>query len=167
MSTQASGTLRSLIVAVSENGVIGREGRLPWHLSDDLRRFKRLTMGHHLIMGRRTYESIGRTRRKDWSPPDLIVAADLAQAYAAAAGDEELFVVGGGEIYRQALASVQRLYITLVHARIDGDTRFPEMDWNDWQLLEETACAADERNSYPATFRIYQRRTTATTAAAP
>jgi dihydrofolate reductase len=162
--------LISVLVAVSENNVIGREGNLPWHLSDDLRRFKRLTMGHHLVMGRKTFESIGRplpgrtilvlTRQAGmhWEGVGTVRSFDQAREVAEAAGESELFVVGGGEIYRQTLAHARRLYITLVHAQVDGDTHFPELAWEQWELEEETACPANDRNTVASTFRVYHRR---------
>jgi len=168
MTAPVQATLRSVLVAVSENGVIGRDGQLPWHLGDDLRRFKRLTMGHSLIMGRRTFDSIGRalpgrktivvTRQVDWQHAGVLVAHSLPEAYATAAGDAEVFIVGGAEIYSQALADCDRLYITLVHAHVEGDVFFPSLCWSDWQLLEEESLPANERNTFATTFRVYERR---------
>jgi dihydrofolate reductase len=159
---------RSLIVALSENGVIGRGGGLPWHLGDDLRRFKRLTLGHTLIMGRRTFQSIGRvlpgrntiviTRQTNWQHPQVLVAHSLEAAYAAAAEDTEAFVVGGADVYAQALAHCQRMYVTLVRAHVEGDVFFPAVHWPDWNLLEESSTPADERNSFATTFRVYERK---------
>jgi dihydrofolate reductase len=163
----------SLIVAMSRNGVIGRGGTLPWRLSADLKRFKALTMGHHLIMGRKTYESLGRplpgrtsiviTRRANWRPaPEVLVAHDLEGAIALAALDDEAFVIGGGEIYAQALSRVQRIYLTRVESEIDGDTRFA--DWNParWRLTASERHSADARNEYDYTFLTYQRLATET-----
>ena len=157
----------SLIVAMSENGVIGCDGDLPWRLSADLRRFKRLTMGHHIIMGRRTFESIGRllpgrttvvvTRQPDYSAGEALVADSVPGAIAMAAGDEETFVCGGAEIYRAALADVQRVYLTRVHARVDGDTEFPEIDWTQWRQTESTPHIRDDRNQYDYTSQVYER----------
>lgn len=162
--------LLSLIVAVSENGVIGREGGLPWRLSADLRRFKQLTMGHPIIMGRRTWESIGRplpgrrtivvSRRPDYQPDaDVSVASSLDAAIEAAkaSGDEEAFIIGGGELYREAIARGDRLYLTRVAASVEGDTLFPEVDWQEWRLLSSEDCAADEKNEYECQFQVYER----------
>jgi dihydrofolate reductase len=136
---------KSIIVAMSENRAIGLEGDLPWHLSPDLKRFKRLTMGHHLILGRRTFESLrvplpGRriiilTRRPNYQAEGCQTAASLDGALdlAAAAGEEEVFIGGGAEVYAQALPLADRIYLTLVHAQIKGDTFFPEIDWHAWQ----------------------------------
>ena len=156
----------SVIVAVTSNGVIGRDDRLPWRLATDLRRFKRLTMGHHLIMGRRTFESIGRplpgrttivVTRKPQSWAGVLVANSLHEAYRMVQGDREAFIVGGGQIYAQAMADAKRLYMTIVHAEVDGDTTFPNAAWEEWKLIEEEQCAADERNTYATTFRVFCR----------
>ncbi|MGI9517101.1 MAG: dihydrofolate reductase [Pirellulaceae bacterium] len=157
----------SLIVAMSENGVIGRDGDMPWRLSDDLRRFKRITMGHHLIMGRKTFDSIGRllpgrttiimTRNVDYQVEGALIARDFASALALAAGDDEVFVVGGGEIYRTALPAVQRIYLTRVHTTLEGDTTFPEIDWDNWQRVSRESHSCDDRNNYDYTFEVYDR----------
>jgi dihydrofolate reductase len=158
----------SLIVAMSEGGVIGHHGRVPWHLPDDLRRFKQLTMGHPLIMGRRTFGSIGRplpgrrcivlTRDPAYRPDGVETAPDLAAALARLAGDPEVFVIGGAEVYRDALPRADRLYLTLVHAPIPGDVRFPTLDLGGWRLADETFHPADARHPHAFTFRHYERR---------
>ncbi|MEN1679354.1 MAG: dihydrofolate reductase [Planctomycetota bacterium] len=166
----------SLIVAASENNVIGRQGDLPWRLSADLRRFKRLTMGHCLIMGRRTYESIGRPlpgrvtialskaeggRGKSES---LLWASTLDEAVSlvgsTSMSHDEAFVTGGSEVYRLALPHADRLHVTRVHATVEGDATFPEVDWNDWRLLESEGHAADEKNEHDYTFEVWERKTT-------
>ncbi len=138
----------TIVAAVARNGVIGVDGGLPWHLPDDLRRFKELTLGHVLVMGRKTYESIGRplpgrttvvvTRNPQWDPgaPGVHVAATVEEAVdAAAAIDPDVFVVGGAEVYRAALPLADRLELTLVDAEPDGDTRFPDVVWDAWREL--------------------------------
>ena len=136
------------MAAVARNGVIGRDGRIPWHLRDDMVRFRRVTMGHVLVMGRLTYESIGRplpgrttivvTRRTDWRadqerPPGLLVAPSLASALATAESlDGETFVQGGASLYAEALTVADRLLITWVDDDPLGDTFFPEVDWSQW-----------------------------------
>ncbi len=160
-------TCRSLIVAMAENRVIGRQGTLPWRLSADLKRFRKITLGHHLIMGRKTYESIGRplpgrvsivvTRRDDYHPPGCRVAHDIESAFALAGDDPEPFVIGGGELYRAALRCVDRIYLTLVHSHVEGDTYFPELDWQQWRLVSDEQHAADASNEYDHSFRIYER----------
>jgi dihydrofolate reductase len=159
----------AVIVAVSDNGVIGRDDDLPWRLSADLVRFKRLTMGHHLIIGRRTFESIGRalpgrhmivvTRNPSWpAPPGVEVATSLDQALALAAADPEVFVGGGAAIYQLALPRADRLYLTRVHATVAGDTFFPALDLADWRLVETEDHGADDRNQHPFTFERWERR---------
>jgi dihydrofolate reductase len=161
----------SIIVAVAENGVIGRGGELPWRLSADLQRFKRLTLGHTIIMGRRTWESIGRplpgrrtvivTRQIDYRVefPDVTVVPSLRTALEAAAetSDAETFVIGGAELFREALPQAQRLYYTRVLANVDGDTRFPQVDWGAWRKVESELTHANEKNDYPTRFEIYER----------
>lgn len=152
---------------MSPSGVIGRDGDLPWRLSADLKRFKQLTMGHHVIMGRKTYESIGRplpgrtlvvvTRQSDYQPENVLVAHSLSEAWQQAAGDDEPFVIGGAEIYRQALPQVDRLYVTHVAAEVAGDTHFPPVNWGEWKLIREEPHAADDRNDYNFAFRVYER----------
>src|SRR5574338_300059 len=136
----------TIVAAVARNGVIGGDGGMPWHLSDELRLFKETTLGHVLVMGRRTYEAIGRplperrtvvvTRNADWSPgvDDVVVAHDLEDALDRARRlGGETFVVGGGEVYAAALPLADRLALTFVDREPDGDTRFPEVDWDDWR----------------------------------
>jgi len=159
----------SIIAAVAENGVVGRGGRLPWHLAADLRRFKQLTMGHTVIMGRKTWESIGRplpgrqmvvvSRQDGYRAEGVDVASNLDAAIdvATTAGDDEAFVIGGAEIYRLALPHADRLYLTRVHAKIEGDTVFPEFDPGDWRLVESERRPADEANDFPICFERYER----------
>jgi dihydrofolate reductase len=161
----------SIIVAVAENGVIGRGGKLPWRLPADLARFKRLTMGHTVIMGRRTWESIGRplpgrrmvvvSRRPDYHVDDreVAIAGSLEQALRIAeeAGDEEAFVIGGAELFREALPRAARIYRTLVRAAVVGDTYFPDVDWNNWRLLESIEHNSDSKNEFRFIFETYER----------
>jgi dihydrofolate reductase len=158
----------SLIVAMADGRVIGSEGQLPWRLSADLRRFKRLTMGHHIVMGRKTYESIGRllpgrttviiTRQADLDVPGAIMVHSLEEALQVAADDPEVFVVGGGEIYRQALPLVDRIYRTIVHTAVEGDTVFPPLSENQWVVTEDQRHKADERNEFEFSFQVLERR---------
>jgi dihydrofolate reductase len=162
----------SIIAAVAENGVIGRDGKLPWHLSADLRRFKRLTMGHTIIMGRRTWESIARPLpgrrmivtsrqpeyRVDVPGVDVATSLDGALALARAAGDDEVFIIGGGALYREALPLADRLYYTSVRANVRGDAFFPDIEWNQWRLTESQEHVADEENDFPSTFQVYDRQ---------
>jgi dihydrofolate reductase len=160
--------LGSLIVAMAQNGVIGRQGTIPWHLSTDLRRFRQLTMGHPMIMGRKTFESIGRplpgrtsivlTRQSDFQPEGVTVVAEWEEGLAEVAGETEFFVIGGGDVYRLALPRIDRIYLTRVAAEVSGDVTFPELDWGDWQLVEESWHDADDRNTWPHTFQIWRRK---------
>ena len=150
----------SIIVAMDANGVIGRDNALPWRLPEDLRRFKQITMGHPLVMGRRTYESIGRplpgrkniviTRRSDFHPEGVVVAHSLDEALALAE-HEEVFIAGGGDIYRQALPLAHRMYVTAVEGTHEGDTFFPPFNSADWEMT------ADEPHE-GFRFRVYERR---------
>jgi dihydrofolate reductase len=157
----------SIIVAMSVNRVIGRAGHMPWRLPADLRRFKALTTGHAVIMGRRTFDSVGRplpdrrniviTRDRDYWPEGVIVAHDLDEALSRAGDDEEAFIAGGGEIYRLAMPRADRMYVTIVHATIEGDTYFPEFDESEWELVSDERCEPDERHAHPYSFRVYER----------
>jgi dihydrofolate reductase len=160
----------SLIVAVSSNGVIGRGGDLPWRLPADLRHFKRTTMGHHLIVGRATWDELGRplpgrtivvvTRNRGFRADGVLVAHSLEGALALVRDDDEPFIGGGAEIYRRALAAdlVDRLYITRVHAHVEGDTFFPGFDADDWLLVDRVDHPADEKNPHACSFERYDRR---------
>jgi len=161
----------SVIAIVAANGVMGRDNGLPWHMSTDLKRFKALTMGHHMIMGRKTFDSIG--RRALPGRPHIIVtrndaplegvqiarSVDEALKIATAAGDAEPFICGGAEIYRQSLHRANRMYITQIHADVEGDTFFPEFDdVNEWKLVDREDFEADEKNDYPFSFLTYERQ---------
>ena len=132
----------SLIVAMAKNRVIGANNRIPWHLPDDLKMFKRLTMGHHIVMGRKTYESIGRllpgrttvivTRQRGYVVAGAIIAHSLHDAINAAARDDEIFVIGGAELFREALPIADRIHLSLVDAEPAGDTWMPEFDRSQW-----------------------------------
>ncbi len=162
----------SIIAALATNNVIGRDNQLPWHMPADLKRFKQLTTGHHLLMGRKTFESVGVplpgritvviSRSPDFAPPGVAVARSLDEAIskAEAAGDSEIFIGGGQEIFRQMLHRADRMYLTRVHAEPAGDTFFPEFDdVNEWHLADAEHYEADERNPYPYSFLTYERAT--------
>lgn len=158
----------SMIVAVAENGIIGRDGTLPWRLSADLKRFKRLTMGHALLMGRKTFDSIGRPlpgRRSIVLSRDTArridgchVIHDWNQLAAAANGESDVFVIGGHQVFQDALPFADRLFWTQVHANVNGDVAFPEVAWKQWQLVAEERHEADERNQFAYSFRDYERK---------
>lgn len=161
-------TTVSLIFAMAENGIIGRGGALPWHLPADLRRFKALTTGHTTVMGRKTFESIGKplpnrrnvvlTRNRCFFRDGVVVVHELADALRDADGEEEIFIVGGAEVYRQSLPRADRVYQTLVHAEVEGDTSFAEFDHADWELREDELHEPDDEHEYPFSFRVYVRR---------
>lgn len=158
-----------LIAAAGENDVIGRDGDLPWHLPDDLKHFKRLTTGHPVIMGRRTFESFGRplpdrlniviTRRDDWSHQGVVTAASLDEAILQA-GEQDaarIFIAGGEQIYRAALPIADVIHLTRVHATPQGDVHFPAIDPARWTLVDERHHPADDRHEHAMTFREYHR----------
>jgi dihydrofolate reductase len=158
----------SLVAALSENRVIGRDNRVPWHLPEDLRRFKALTIGHWVIMGRRTFESIGLplrerttivlTTRDDFHAEGVLVARSLDEAIAMAGDQEEIFILGGEAVYREALPRADRMYLTIVHANVEGDTHYPEFDESQWSAIDEERHEADDRHAYAFTFRTYARK---------
>lgn len=157
----------SLIVAVAENEVIGRGGTLPWHISADLKRFKQLTMGHTIIMGRRTWDSLGRalpgrrsivvSRNPQFQAAGAEVALSLDAALAMAAGDTEAFVIGGASLYEEALPKADKLYITRVEAVVEGDTYFPAFDMSQWRLVEPGQAEVDPVSSLGYRFERYER----------
>ncbi|MDZ7926023.1 MAG: dihydrofolate reductase [Agrobacterium sp.] len=165
----------TIIVAVSENGVIGRDLDMPWKLSTDLKRFKAMTMGKPLIMGRKTFLSVGErplpgrphiivSRNADYRPDGVDVVSSLedglalGKAKAAELGVDEVFVAGGGEIYRQAIPFADQLSVTHVAVKLDGDTFFPEIDPAVFEKIEENAVPAGEKDNYPVLFTTYLRR---------
>ena len=157
----------SLIAALAENRVIGRNNALPWRLPADLKRFRRLTTGHAVILGRKNYESIGRplpdrrniivTRNRAYTAPGCDVVHSLEAALQSAANDPEVFIIGGAELYQQTLARADRLYLTLVHATVDGDTFFPAFHAHDWREIERETHAADAQHAYAFSFVTYDR----------
>ena len=161
----------SIIVAIADNGVIGSDNELPWRLSADLKRFKALTMGHHLLVGRKTFDSIGRrlpgreiiviSRGAPALPDGVELAASVNGGIerARSCGEEELFIAGGASIYAVTLTECDRVYLTRVHGDVPGDVLFPKVDWSRWNEASRQEIPADERNEYPTTFSVYDRRT--------
>lgn len=157
----------TLIVAVADNGVIGRQNELPWRLPEDLKRFKALTMGKPIVMGRKTFESIGKplpgrtnivvSRQAGLSLPGCVVVDSLAAALAAAGHVDEVMIIGGGEIYRQALAQADCVQLTEVHAAIEGDARFPALDAQQWRQIAREDYPADERHAHAYSFVTLER----------
>jgi dihydrofolate reductase len=156
----------SLIVAVAENGVIGKDNALPWRLPADLKRFRRLTIGHPVIMGRRSYESIGRplpertnivvTRRPTYQVHGCLIAHSLEAAFSLAGGAAEVFVIGGAELYTQSLACADRIYLTQLHAQVDGDTFFPSFNRADWHETARERHHADSQHAYHYSFVTFE-----------
>ncbi|MDD5329253.1 MAG: dihydrofolate reductase [Sulfuricella sp.] len=156
----------SIISAMANNRVIGIDNTLPWRLPEDLKHFKALTLGHHILMGRKTWESLpgklpGRTsvvitRSKDLHAPGCIVAHSIEEAIAACGDDDEIFFIGGAELYRQALTHADRLYLTEIHAEFAGDAWFPEFDHGQWRETGRRHCAA--AGGLECDFVIYDRK---------
>jgi dihydrofolate reductase len=157
----------SIIVAVAENGVIGSDNRLPWHLPDDLKRFKALSLGKPIVMGRRTFDSIGRplpgrtniviSRQSGLALQGTRVVHSLDEALSAAGAVPEIVVIGGAEIFRQVLPRTNTIHLTRVQARVAGDVCFPELDFAQWRESAVEHHAADERHQYAFSFVTLQR----------
>ncbi|MBZ0105638.1 MAG: dihydrofolate reductase [Sulfuricella denitrificans] len=157
----------SIIAAMASNRVIGINNTLPWRLPADLAHFKALTLGHHIIMGRKTWESLGKplpgrisvviTRDRGFSVPEGIVAHSLADAMSACEGDAEAFFIGGADLYRQALELADRMYLTEVKTEVAGDAWFPEFGYARWVESSRKHCCADEKNGFDYDFVIYDR----------
>lgn len=162
----------NLIVAMAQNRVIGAGGKMPWHLPADLRYFKAVTLGHTLFMGRRTFESIGKplpgrdnvvlSRDPNYTLPGCTVVSDLAAALTpyrgSAAGTPDCFVIGGGQLYAQALPICDRLYVTLIDLAVAGDTYFPEFSFEEFEIISASPQEPDANNPYPYTFYVLSPR---------
>ncbi len=152
----------SIIVAMSTNRVIGRDNQLPWHLPADLKHFKQTTMGKPILMGRKTWESIGRplpgrtniviTRDENFEAPGCVVVHSIDSALQAAGQQDEIMVIGGADFYCQALPRADAIYLTLVHEDFEGDVFFPELDEAGWKEVERVDCEADDRNPHAYSF---------------
>lgn len=160
----------SIIVSVSENWVIGKDNKLLWKLSSDLQRFKSLTTGHAVIMGQKTMESLPKgflpnrtnivlTDDPDFSSENVIPAYSIADALNKATyyDEEEIFIIGGGSVYKQFLDIADKLYLTVVHTKIDGDTTFPQIDESEWKLEFSDFQEKDDKNEYPHTYKVYTK----------
>ena len=160
----------SLIVAASENNAIGKSNQLLWHLPNDMKFFKNTTWGMAVIMGRKTYESVDKplpgrfniviTRQANWKAACVIVAADLSDALkkAAETNCNEVFVIGGGEIYKQSIEIADKIYITRVHASFEADTFFPEIDERKWQLINNQDFGVDEKHKCAYSFQTWEKK---------
>lgn len=159
----------SLVVAASENNVIGKDNRLLWHLPNDMKFFKNTTWGMPVIMGRKTFESLGKplagrtnivmTRDKDFTAKGATVCSNMEEAMKAAAETDakEVFVIGGGEVYKQVLPHANRVYLTRVHTKLEGDAFFPELPATDWILLSQLDFTADAKHAFAYSFQVWQR----------
>lgn len=157
----------SIIVAAAENNVIGNKNALIWHVSADLKHFKQLTTGHTVVMGRKTYESIGRalpnrrniviSRNPDFRPEGCEVVPEIAEALRLTADEDEVFIIGGGTVYREMWDKADRLYLTLVHATPEGDTSIPDIDPACWQEVARQDFKAGEKDDYDYSFIDYRR----------
>jgi dihydrofolate reductase len=160
----------SHIVAASENNVIAYKGEMPWRLPNDFKYFKNKTWGLPVIMGRKSYEALKRslpgrinivvTKKTDFHPEDVIVINTIDDAIEKAkeSDTKEIFIIGGGEIFKQTIDIVSKIYLTRVHATMQGDTFYPEINKNIWKLVEEQSFPADEKNNYPYTFEVWERK---------
>ena len=157
----------TLIAAAGENNELGKDKDLVWHLPDDFKRFKKLTTGHYIIMGRKTFETFPQllpnrthviiTRKKDYSPPGTIVVHSLDEAMEVAKEDPQPFIIGGGEIYKLSLDKADAIELTRVHGTFDADTHFPEIYEKNWELIAKEEHPADERHKYSFTYLTYER----------
>lgn len=153
---------------MAKNRVIGASQSIPWHLPGELKMFKTITMGHHIVMGRNTWESIARllpgrttvvvTRQRDYRIEGAIVAPTLDDALAACRNDDEIFVIGGAQLYAAALPRADRIYLTEVDAEVEGDTFMPQFDLREWRAGTVTAYAADQKNPYRYKLTVYDRK---------
>lgn len=161
----------SAILAMSENRVIGHQNHLPWYLPADLKYFKRMTTGHPILMGRKTYESIGRplphrtniilTRNPAFNAPGCIVVTSMQEAIQhAAANNKDIFIIGGADVYKQCMSYISRIYLTIVHASFEGDVFFPELNKGEWKEIEAHTHAPDSDNAYAYTFLVLERTNT-------
>src|SRR4051812_15059168 len=160
----------SLLVAAGENNVIGKDNKLPWHLPNDLAYFKNQTWAMPILMGRKTFESIGKplpgrkniviTRKKDWLHDGVSVVHSIEEAIEKAEGFgvKEIFIIGGAEIFQTVFSRADRIYLTRIHHEFDGDVFFPGVKEGEWHLVKERLCSADQKNPYDHTFQLWERK---------
>ncbi|HVK96619.1 MAG TPA: dihydrofolate reductase [Flavisolibacter sp.] len=168
--TGGQGAVLSLLVAADENNVIGKDNQLPWHLPNDLRYFKNQTWGMPILMGRKTFESIGKplpgrksiviTRNENWMHDgvDVVHSIDEAIEKAKNYGVKEIFVIGGAEIFNSSFQRANRIYLTRIHYIFNGDVYFPKVTDEDWSLVQEHYCSEDSKNMYAHTFQVWERK---------
>ena len=158
----------TLIAAAAENNSLGKNNDLIWHLPDDFKRFKAITSGHYIIMGRKTFESFSKplpnrthviiTRQKNYNPENCIVVNSLEKAIEICPKDEDIFVIGGGEIYQQSIAIADKIELTRVHSTFEADTFFPEIDTTIWELVQEEFHPKDEKHLFDFSFQTYLKK---------
>ena len=158
----------TLIAAAAENNALGKNNDLIWHLPDDFKRFKAITSGHYIIMGRKTFESFPKplpnrthviiTRQKNYNPENCIVVNSLEKAIEICPKDEDIFVIGGGEIYQQSIAIADKIELTRVHSTFKADTFFPEIDTTIWELVQEEFHPKDEKHLFDFSFQTYLKK---------
>jgi dihydrofolate reductase len=160
----------SFIVAASENNVIGKNNKLPWHLPTDMKYFKNVTWGMPVIMGRKSFEALGKplrgrtnfviSRNKNWNADGVQVVHSIDQGITLASqtDSKEIFIIGGGEIFHAAMPSADRIYRTLVHENFEGDAFFPEIPEEEWELVSNRECGPDEKNAYALSFQVWERK---------
>ncbi len=160
----------SIVVAIAKNRVIGKDNKLPWKLSGDLRHFKQLTLGHHVIMGRKSFDAVGKplegrvnivvSRNKGLQIEGALVMHSVKEAihFCEEIKEHEAFVIGGAEIVKQALPLADKMYLTHIDAEPEGDTFFPEWNPDEWTIISSVDHDADEKNQYPFTIKVYQRK---------
>ena len=157
-----------LIAAAAENNALGKDNDLIWHLPDDFKRFKAITTGHYIIMGRKTFESFPKplpnrthiiiTRQKSYHPDGCLIAASLEKAIEMAPKNEDVFIIGGGEIYKQSIEIADKIELTRVHHHFEADTFFPEIDEKKWRLITEAYHPKDEKHAFDFTFQTYLKK---------
>ena len=157
-----------MIAAAAENNALGKDNDLVWHLPDDFKRFKRLTSGHHIIMGRKTFESFPKllpdrthviiTRKEDYSPENTIVVHSMEEALKVSKLDDQAFIIGGGEIYKMGMEHADRIELTRVHGEFEADTHFPEIDKSEWEIVKDQFHDKDEKHDYSFTYLTYERK---------
>lgn len=158
----------TLVVAAAENNTIGKDNQMPWHLPNDFKYFKKNTIEHSVVMGRKTFESIGKplpdrrniilTRNQQYLNPEVDVADSLMEALTYCRDEREVFIIGGADIFRQALPLAHKVLLTRVHADIAGDTFFPELSPSDWTLVSQERHSKDEKHAYDYTFEVWVRK---------
>lgn len=158
----------TLIAAAAENNALGKDNAMLWHLPDDFKRFKAITTGHHIIMGRKTFESFPKplpnrthviiTRQKKYAPEGCIVVDSMENAIAACPKDEDVFIIGGGEIYNLGMPFADTIELTRVHDSFEADAFFPEIDRNEWELISEEYHPADEKHKVDFSFQTFARK---------